>query len=261
MSEHSFDRERIPGIPRYKTRTGAPAGTEPFWPNFLLKEWVVGSVFLACFIIWVIFNPTGLGGRANPDNTSYIPMPDWYFYFLYQILKYYPGAYVAIGTIVVPGIAVTLLMLAPWFDLGKVRHPTKRFGATVGIVLTTVFMIYLTWEADTQHKTELAVANGTPTSTYGGGFVQLKTPSNTALVDTSDPGAAIFKQTCSVCHGVDLKGVTGPVLLGIGNVKTEKQLVDLITHGFPPNMPARGGLSSDAQVKEIAAWLAKQKQK
>src|SRR5690625_1287010 len=83
-----------------------PGRTEAFWPNFLLKEWLVGSVFLIGFLTATAVSPSPLEGVANPSDASYLPLPDWYFLFLYQLLKYQfaAGDYVLIGILVIPGI-------------------------------------------------------------------------------------------------------------------------------------------------------------
>src|SRR5690625_1947671 len=65
-----------------------PGRTEAFWPNFLLKEWLVGSVFLVGFLTATIAAPPPLEGVADPTNASYIPLPDWYFLFLFHLFYY-----------------------------------------------------------------------------------------------------------------------------------------------------------------------------
>ncbi|MCP6042934.1 hypothetical protein NL354_29220, partial [Klebsiella pneumoniae] len=84
-----------------------PGRTEAFWPNFLLKEWMVGSVFLIGFIALTIVEAPPLQNIADPTNTSYIPLPDWYFLFLYQLLKYQfaAGDWILLGTVILPGVA------------------------------------------------------------------------------------------------------------------------------------------------------------
>lgn len=251
---HEHFRTRIPGTPRFKEKDkNKPVGTEPFFPNFLLKEWIVGSLFLVAFIIWIIFNPVELSDVANPADSSYTPMPDWYFYFLYQLLKYFPGNVVWLGSVVLPGIAATLLALAPWLDNSKVRHPFKRPVATTAMMVSLLLMIWMTYEAHVQHEEHLA-AQPKKQSTAD-------MPADTTIVDANDPGAKIFATSCAGCHGADLKGQIGPFLVGVGNKMDEAKLVDTITKGFPPNMPPKGGLSKDEDVKAVAAWLAKQKQK
>jgi menaquinol-cytochrome c reductase cytochrome b/c subunit len=248
-----FFRDRIPGTPRFREKDKKkPLGTEPFWPNFLLKEWIVGALFLVAFTIWIIFNPVHLTDMADPNPSGFIPMPDWYFLFLYQLLKYFPGEMVWMGTVVVPGIAITLLILAPWLDNSKARHPFKRPVATSAMVLTLLLMIWLTYEAEVQHEEALAHA---PKK-----IDKSAMPADTAIVDEGDPGAKIYSQACAGCHGADLKGQLGPFLLGIGNKYDAAKLEEVITKGFPPNMPAGGGLAKKEDIKAVAEWLAKQKQ-
>ncbi|MFC4768950.1 c-type cytochrome [Effusibacillus consociatus] len=245
------DKERIPGVPRYRRPKDLPNdGTEPFFPNFLLKEWIVGSVVLVAFIVWVVFNPVELSSVADPSDTSFIPVPDWYFLFLYQLLKYVPGNYVWLGTVVIPGIATTLLLLAPWLDRRKTRAPFKRPIATWSMMIALFFMAWLTYEAEAQH--EAALAKNPPKK-------KVELPKDTAIVDQSDPAAKTFGQTCASCHGVDLKGQVGPALLGVGNKYTPEQIQEIIKNGKPPAMPA--GFLQGEDAKKVAEWLSKQKQK
>lgn len=66
--------------------------------------------------------------------------------------------------------------------------------------------------------------------------------------------------TCAGCHGNDLEGSVGPELRGIGNVANEPKLISFITSG-KDIMPPGGGLTSPAQIKQVADWLMKQTQK
>ncbi|GAX89753.1 menaquinol-cytochrome c reductase cytochrome b/c subunit [Effusibacillus lacus] len=244
-------KERIPGVPRYRKPKDMPTnGTEPFFPNFLLKEWIVGSVLLVAFILWIVFNPVELAAVADPSDTSFIPVPDWYFLFLYQLLKYIPGDYVWLGTVVIPGIAMTLLALAPWLDRRKARHPFKRPIATGAMIVAVIFMAWLTREAEVQH--EAALAKNPPKK-------KVELPKDTAIVDQADPAAKTFGTSCASCHGAELKGQLGPALLGIGNKYTPEQIEEIIKNGKPPGMP--GGLVKGDDAKKLAEWLGKQKQK
>ena len=102
---------RKPNIP--KDYSEYPGKTEAFWPNFLLKEWMVGAVFLVGFLCLTVAHPSPLERIADPSDTAYIPMPDWYFLFLYQLLKYTyaSGPYNVIGALVIPGLAFGALLL------------------------------------------------------------------------------------------------------------------------------------------------------
>lgn len=250
--------ERIPGTPRYRHHHLKNPGTEPFFPNFLLKEWIVGSVFLTAFVLWCAFNPVDLGPKANPQDTSFIPVPDWYFLFLYQILKYYPGNFEVFGTVLMPLIGSLLLLAAPWLDPIKERHPYKRPLATISMILVTVLTIWLTNEASVQHEAELASASGG--GAVSAGLVKLPQipASQIHLVDTSMSGYKIFQSTCAGCHGSSAQGGFGPPIYAIGKYWDESKIDAFVTKGMG-QMPPRGGLGSDAQVKQVVAWLAKQK--
>ncbi len=87
-----------------------------------------------------------------------------------------------------------------------------------------------------------------------------QSPKSKTLLDTSMPGYTIFNNTCSGCHGSDLEGGVGPELRGIGNVANETTLISFITKG-KDIMPPGGGLTSSAQIKQVADWLMKQTQK
>lgn len=250
---HDHFRDRIPGTPRPREKDkNKPIGYEPFFPNFLLKEWIVGSLFLVAFVIWIINNPVHLTDVADPNDTSFIPMPDWYFLFLYQLLKYFPGSYVWIGSVVLPGIASTLLILAPWLDTSKARHPFKRPIATSSMVLTLLLMIWMTYEAEVQHHEALEKQ---PKKVDNSAM-----PADTAIVEPEHEGAQIYANSCAGCHAADLKGSLGPYLLGVGNKYDAAGLEAAITKGFPPNMPPGGGLSDPEQIKKVSEWLSLQKQ-
>ena len=73
--------------PAPKDYSEFPGRTEPFFPNFLLKEWMVAVVVLVGFMTLVMAEEPPLEKMADPNDTSYIPVPDWYFLFLYQLLS------------------------------------------------------------------------------------------------------------------------------------------------------------------------------
>ena len=85
VGDSRIPAERKPNIP--KDYSEYPGKTEAFWPNFLLKEWLVGAVFLIGFLVLTVVHAPPLERMADPTDTGYIPLPDWYFLFLYQLLK------------------------------------------------------------------------------------------------------------------------------------------------------------------------------
>src|SRR5690625_7438895 len=86
VGDSRVSSERTSQIP--KDYSEYPGRTEAFWPNFLLKEWLFGSVFLVGFLCLVLAHPAALDGVADPTTIGYIPLLDSYFLFLSDLLYY-----------------------------------------------------------------------------------------------------------------------------------------------------------------------------
>ena len=74
-----------------------------------------------------------LGPKADPTTTTYVPRPEWYFFFLFELLRVIkPPELVPLATIGVPTICMILLFLLPFYDRGPERRPERRPIATDG---------------------------------------------------------------------------------------------------------------------------------
>ncbi|RAL21075.1 menaquinol-cytochrome c reductase cytochrome b/c subunit [Thermoflavimicrobium daqui] len=229
-----------------------PGKNEAFIPDFLLKEWMVAAVFLVGFMTLVMSELPPLGEKADPTNTSFLPVPDWYFLFLYQLLKYKwaSGPYVVLGTVVLPLIMAAALLLAPWLDSGKERRPHKRPVATGLMILSVIAVAALTWSAEAEHEQQ---AESAP----------IRMPKATKVMAVDEQGYQLFKESaCIKCHGDQLQGVNGPHLIGVGNKPgmTTDKIIEIIDHGRG-GMPAGMFQGSDQEKRALAEWLMKQKQK
>jgi ubiquinol-cytochrome c reductase cytochrome b subunit len=84
---------------------------------------------------WAHAGKDGLGANldapADPDTEGYPARPEWYFLFLFQLLKYFTGDQMLIGTVVIPNGAFVLLLLLPLFGFGRMR----TFGHVLGILV------------------------------------------------------------------------------------------------------------------------------
>lgn len=256
--------------------TTYPGKSEAFIPYFLLKEWMVGCVALVAFLVLTISAPAPLGYPANPNNTAFIPIPEWEFLFLYQFLKYpyASGDYIVIGTVLIPGLAFGGLLLAPFLDRGKERRFYRRPIASTMMILALLSCVYLTRVAWMNYEHEMAELNIKPehiereekareAAKAGKPTGQPKQNKNIAIVGKDEHAFANMKKIgCLSCHADDLKGATGPVLIGIGDKFNEKQILNIIQNG-KNTMPAmkdiayKAGLN-DQDIKDIATWLAKQ---
>lgn len=108
-----------------------PDRSIPFFPDHVLKELSVFTIFLGILVAFVIFSPPELGEPADPFNTPVGVKPEWYFLSTYQMLKYFPKT-IGIFTSMIPPL---LLLLLPFIDRSLERHPKRRpVAITVGAI-------------------------------------------------------------------------------------------------------------------------------
>ncbi|WP_018933724.1 menaquinol-cytochrome c reductase cytochrome b/c subunit [Gracilibacillus lacisalsi] len=224
-----------------------PGRTEAFWPNYLLKEWLVGAVFLVGFLCLTIAHPAPLEKMADPTDTSYLPLPDWYFLFLYQLLKYKfaSAQFFVLGAIVIPGLAFGALFLAPFLDKGKERRPHKRPIATGLMLLSFAAVFWLTYEAAAHVDWEEKAENNKP---------ELPEDQPSVEIDESAPGYALYEEnSCINCHGGDLTGGgAAPGLIGI-DLDVE-EIKDIAVNGVG-SMPADQFQGTDEELQELAEFI------
>jgi menaquinol-cytochrome c reductase cytochrome b/c subunit len=136
---------------------------KPFYPYAMLHDTIMSLVVVAVIIglaiVWKWSVPgnhasteSGWLGKlydtpADPGTFSFVPRPDWYFYFLFYLLRIFkwPDS-VILGTVGIPTILLILLMAMPFIDLRAERHPLRRPVALVASFLVIVSMGVLTYK-------------------------------------------------------------------------------------------------------------------
>jgi len=117
---------------------------EIYYPFFLFKVIVAMMIiFILVAIILVVAFPVGLDDPADPTDNLYIPKPVWYFMFLYQLFKYFPGKLEVIAVTIVPAGSLLLLVLIPFIDKNPEKRPWKRPIAmtSMGIAVTAIIVL------------------------------------------------------------------------------------------------------------------------
>lgn len=253
-----------------------PGKTEAFVPNFLLKEWMVGAVVVLGFMVLVASAPAPLGYPADPLNSEFKPIPDWYFLFMYQLLKYpyMSDDYIVLATVVFPGLLFGGLMLAPFIDRSEHRRFYRRPVASAIVLLTIAAIVHLTYVSWQEYKADLErlgivpehieraqlIAEGKEPPKKGSAAV------NIPIVEADSEGFSIYERsTCINCHDSDLKGMgIFPPLLGIGDKYERDEIMQIVIDGLPPGMPASydaniaQGLTAE-EIDLMVDWLAMQK--
>ncbi|MGE5124307.1 MAG: c-type cytochrome [Acidobacteriaceae bacterium] len=227
-----------------------------FWPDIIYKDLVVS---LALFIILVIL-ATWIGvsqePKADPSDSAYIPRPEWYFLFLFQMLKYFPGALEWLGTTIIPIVAILALFLLPFFDRNPHRFWKRRPWA-LGIMSAMVLGIVV--------LTILAVVTTPPQEVTG--TIAATIPEKILA------GQDLYSVNCTECHGPDgeggeIKGVEGleGYMMKAINTKDEmytrndQSLNDIVSYGQPdlgmtPFGRAYGGELGPSDIDAIVTFM------
>src|SRR5215203_1300347 len=120
---------------------------KPFFPYAIAKDSLMACVTLAVIIVMAILFGAELGPKADPTTTTYTPRPEWYFFFLFELLRVVkPPDLVFLATIGIPTICLVLLLLLPFIDRGPERNPVRRPIATTAGIAVICAMAYLTIE-------------------------------------------------------------------------------------------------------------------
>lgn len=107
----------------------------PFFPFWVTKDAVLGVALLALLIYLSYTHRAPLEFPADPTSSNYTPRPEWYFLFLFQMLKYFPGPWEVVATVVIPLLVVGGLILLPFIDRSEERRPCRKpVTTTIGIL-------------------------------------------------------------------------------------------------------------------------------
>ncbi len=175
---------------------------KPFFPYAVAKDAVMACVVMAVIITMSLVLGAELGSKANPTTTTYVPRPEWYFYFLFEVLRVIkPPALVPLATIGVPTIGMILLFLLPFFDRKPERRPERRPIAMATLVFVAGAMALLTYQG---------AQAGSPT------VIELETPASVkqaggTILSEFEAGKKVVAQSgCLACHKIGDNGNSGP---------------------------------------------------
>jgi menaquinol-cytochrome c reductase cytochrome b/c subunit len=212
---------------------------KPFFPYAVAKDSVMAAIVLAVIITMAIVLGAELGPKPDPTTTTYTPRPEWYFYFLFELLRVVkPPEFTDAATIGIPTVCLILLILLPFYDRGPERRPERRPVATLAGVVTIGAMAYLTY---------LGAVAGSPTE------IDLKAPSDLkgAALQKYEAGKLVTAQSgCLACHkiGENGNGGPGPNLSKVGERLPREAIARTLVNPTAP-MPSFAGLQRDDPEK------------
>ena len=214
-----------------------------FFPDLIVEDAIVSVLMVLIVVACAVAFGTPLEGQADPTNTGYVPRPEWYFLFLFELLKYFPGALEWVGVVVLPGLFFVFLFLLPLLDRGPRRSPRYRPITTAIGLVSIVVVSLLTWRA--VQTTPPALADN-----------RAERLTATEVVGRQ----LVAAQGCASCHVINGEGGTlGPPLDGIAERRGPAYVHSYIEspRGLNPNatMPAFLPPLTHEQVEDVTQYL------
>ncbi len=190
----------------------------PFFPDIIFKDTIASLLIFIILVALAYFIGAPLEARANPADTTYTPRPEWYFLFLFQALKYFPGNLEVVGAMVLPGLFILLLILLPFIDKSPKRFFLNRPFASIAALVVVVGIGFLT----------IASVREAPA------------PQEAVVVDKA---AALYATNCANCHGPSI------------DIPAGTDLHQIIASGTHEGMPAWGGDLSTDEIDTLAGFI------
>ena len=208
-----------------------------FYPDIIYKDLLIAFAIFLLLVGLAIYIGVAKEPPADPNDSAYIPRPEWYFLFLFQMLKYFPGQLEWIGTTILPGIAVLALFLLPFYDRSPFRYWKKRKLAVSIMSLIVVGIVALT----------VIAAVTTPPQAEASSIAD--TISEQIIV-----GQDVYSIQCVECHGAEgeggevigVEGLEGVVIKPINSqdemyTRTDDTFFNIVEYGQPElGMPPFG---------------------
>ncbi len=175
--------------------------SETFYPRQVFMDAVVMLGIFAVVAVLALTVSFPLADKADPSDTTFVPVPEWYFLFYYQLLKYVHGPLEPLATWILPTLFFLALFFWPFLDRNPARRPASRpiaLGAG-GLFLVVVFGLLgiSIHDLRSMPRTDPAVARG----------------------------KAVFARfKCAACHRVHGEGgAIGPDLSYVGDRRPERE--------------------------------------
>jgi quinol-cytochrome oxidoreductase complex cytochrome b subunit len=206
---------------------------KPFFPYAVAKDSLMACVVLLAIIVMSLTFGAELGPKADPTTTTYVPRPEWYFFFLFELLRVIkPAILTPLATIGVPTICIILLILLPFVDRNPERRPERRPIATIAGIFTIIAMGYLTY---------LGAAAGSPNQI------------DLVVAEQYEPGKLVVAQSgCLACHKIGHNGNDGPgpELTDIGERLPKAAILRTLENPTAP-MPSFRGLPQEKKTAMV----------
>lgn len=227
-----------------------------FWPDIIYKDLVVTFALFVLLVLLATFIGVAQEPKADPSDSAYVPRPEWYFLFLFQMLKYFPGQLEWVGTTIIPGIAILALFLLPFYDRSPRRFWKKRPWAIGTMTVVVIGIVALT----------ILAAATTPPQEEAGTVAA-------TVAESVLAGQDLYSVHCVECHGAEgeggevkgVEGLEGVILKPVNSqdemyTRTDEAFAQIISYGQPnlgmqPFGRAYGGELGPSDIEAIVDFM------
>jgi ubiquinol-cytochrome c reductase cytochrome b subunit len=198
-----------------------------FYPSQVFKDTVATFAYVMAIVLLANFAQLGLGRMADPTDTSYIPRPEWYFLFLFELLKVFEGPLEVVGAVILPNLAIVALILVPFLDRGQMVRVRQRTAAIALVVFGAIGWAGLTQRAiaTTPANTEDPMAGLSPPPEW-----ILMPPEQLAGV------GYFYRERCDSCHVLG-RSAGGPDLAKAPSIQSPEWLQEHFGEHAPDLRP------------------------
>ncbi|MQA72973.1 MAG: c-type cytochrome [Solirubrobacterales bacterium] len=164
---------------------------KPFFPYAVTKDSAMFLIVTLVIVALALILGAEQGPKPDPTTTTYVPRPEWYFFWPFELLRVIkPPELVPIATVGIPTLCMVLLLLLPFYDRNPERRPERRPVATIAGIMTIIAMAFLTF---------LGATAGSPTQ------IDLE------VAPQFEAGKQVAAQSgCLACHKIGDNGNDGP---------------------------------------------------
>lgn len=222
-----------------------------FYPEQVFKDTVAIFIAFAVLFTLAVAVHVPLERLADPTDTAYIPRPEWYFLFLFQMLKLFNGPLEVFGTVILPTLAILTLLLVPFLDRGRVMRVTQRSFAFGVVLLAGAGWACLT----------LAAVRSTP-HTSAAAEIDFSQPTDWMQLSPVElAGIGYYRrESCQGCHtlgGTALK--VGPDLANVGSRRAGAWMIAYFKNpqAMVPGSSMPAIHLSTPQLNSLTAFLLK----
>ncbi|MDA8067542.1 MAG: c-type cytochrome [Actinomycetota bacterium] len=222
---------------------------KPFFPYAVAKDALMAVIVMIVIMLLSLFYGAELGPAVNPTTTTYVPRPDWYFYFLFELLRVMRNApkLTDMATLGVPTLCMLGLFLLPLYDRSPERLITRRPVALAAGLATITCMAYLTYTGANTGSPNQVVLPVPP------GLTQSQRSTFLA-------GEIIVGESgCEGCHQIGSYGNNGPgpKLTHIGTILRPGAIASTLKDPIAP-MPSFASLAqhSPKEFKQLVEFLS-----